>query len=80
MNIQSLWNLPLDVAKACDEVVENKKLIMRRLLAIGNIMNESAAGKSKTAGIAPDSLILDCEAMTNELDLVDFWVRHTSSL
>ena len=53
----NIWNLPLDVAKACDEVVENKKLIMRRLLAIGNIMNESAAGKSKTAGIAPDSLI-----------------------
>ena len=70
------------MAKECDEVVENKKLdgILRRLLAIGNIMNESAAGKSKTAGIAPDSLILDCEAMTNELDLVDFWVRHTSSL
>ena len=47
------------MAKACDEVVENKKLggILRRLLAIGNIMNESAAGKSKTAGIAPDSLI-----------------------
>merc|ERR1719253_2540696 len=78
------------LAKACDQVVQNKKLasLLRRLLAVGNIMNESA-GKPKAAGITLDSPIktaqkkgsdgktvldhLVARSMTNNLDFIDFW-------
>ncbi|KAL7550684.1 hypothetical protein ACHAWF_013903 [Thalassiosira exigua] len=79
------------LAKACDEVVESKKLagILRRLLAIGNLMNESA-GKPQAKGITLDSLIktakkkgtdgkttvldlLVSTAMNNNQDIVEFW-------
>ncbi len=79
------------LAKACTEVVESKKLagILRRLLAIGNLMNESC-GKPHARGITLDSLIktaikkgsdgkttvidlLVTTAMSNNLDIVDFW-------
>ena len=78
------------LAKACDQVVQNKKLasLLRRLLAVGNIMNESA-GKPKAAGITLDSLIKTAQkkgsdgttvldhlvttSMSNNLDFIDFW-------
>lgn len=46
------------LAKACSEVIESEKLasMLRRLLAIGNLMNESA-GKVQAKGITLDSLI-----------------------
>jgi len=46
------------LAKACTEVIENEKLsfLLRRLLAIGNIMNESS-GKPIAKGITLESLI-----------------------
>ncbi|KAL3764020.1 hypothetical protein ACHAW5_005104 [Stephanodiscus triporus] len=46
------------LARACSEIIESEKLanILRRLLAIGNIMNEST-GKSQAKGITLDSLI-----------------------
>ena len=55
---QSLTSSLRLLAKACDEVVESKKLagILHRVLALGNFMNESA-GKPKSAGITLDSLI-----------------------
>jgi len=89
--IQSLSTSLRLLGCACNEVVDSKKLagILRRLLAIGNIMNESA-GKPKANGITLDSLIktakkkgsdgkttildhLITTAMNNKLDLVDFW-------
>ena len=46
------------LSTACDEVMNSKKLvvILRRFLAIGNVMNESA-GKPIASGITLDSLI-----------------------
>lgn len=44
--------------KACEDVVNNKKLaaILRKLLAIGNLVNEGA-GKTRARGITVDSLL-----------------------
>jgi hypothetical protein len=79
------------LAKACIEVIESQKLagILRRLLAIGNLMNESC-GKPHARGITLDSLIktaikkgsdgktmvidlLVTTAMSSKLDIVEFW-------
>lgn len=79
------------LGKACGEVIDNKKLavMLRRVLAIGNIMNESS-GKPVARGITLDSLIktakkkgsdgkttvldhLITSAMTQKLDFVDFF-------
>ena len=88
---QSLKSSLSLLATACDEVTSCKKLagILRRLLAIGNIMNESA-GKPIAGGITLDSLIktarkkgsdgkttvldhLVATSMNESLDIVDFW-------
>ena len=77
--------------KACREVTESKKLagLLRRLLAIGNLMNESCQ-KPPTMGITLDSLIktakkkgsdgkttvldlLVSTSIQNKLDIVHFW-------
>ena len=77
--------------KACREVTESKKLagLLRRLLAIGNLMNESCQ-KPPTMGITLDSLIktakkkgsdgkttvldlLVSTSIENKLDIVHFW-------
>lgn len=79
------------LAKACTEVINSQKLagILRRLLAIGNLMNESC-GKPHARGITVDSLmktamkkgsdgktmlidLLVTTAMSNKLDIVNFW-------
>lgn len=56
--VQSLSSSLQVLAKACTEVIENEKLafLLRRLLAIGNIMNESS-GKPIAKGITLESLI-----------------------
>lgn len=78
-------------AKACDEIVESDRLtsLLKRLLAVGNLMNESS-GKLKASGITLDSLIktatkkgsdgkttvidhLVSTAISNNLGLEKFW-------
>ena len=56
--VRSLSSSLQVLAKACTEVIENEKLafLLRRLLAIGNIMNESS-GKPIAKGITLESLI-----------------------
>lgn len=88
---QSLISSLQLLARACAEVITSKKLagILRRLLAIGNLMNESS-GKPQAKGITLGSLIktakkkgsdgktmvidlLVSTAMSNKLDIVEFW-------
>eukprot|EP00804_Cyclotella_cryptica_P023378 CCRYP_000525-RC/>CCRYP_000525-RC protein AED:0.38 eAED:0.38 QI:142/1/1/1/0.5/0.66/3/170/453 len=74
------------LSQACDEVINSKKLamILRRFLAIGNVMNESA-GKPTANGITLDSLIKTAKikgsdgkttvldsVISSRLDLADF--------
>ena len=49
---QSLTSSLNTLAKACDEVIESKKLanVLRRLLAVGNVLNEST-GKQQAKGM-----------------------------
>ena len=89
--VHSLMSSSQLLAEACTEVIESRKLagMLRRLLAIGNLMNESC-GKPHARGITLDSLIktaikkgsdgktmvidlLVATAMSNNLDIVDFW-------
>lgn len=84
------------LAKACSEVIESEKLasMLRRLLAIGNLMNESA-GKVQAKGITLDSLIqtatkrgsddkttvldlLVSTAISSRENIVDFWLDMPS--
>ena len=80
------------LAKACAEVIESEKLasMLRRLLAIGNLMNESA-GKPQAKGITLDSLIKTATkrgsddkttvidlAMNSSQNIVDFWLDMPS--
>ena len=74
------------LSQACHEVINSKKLamILRRFLAIGNVMNESA-GKPIASGITLDSLIKTAKmkgsdgkttildsVISSKLDLADF--------
>jgi hypothetical protein len=84
------------LAKACTEVIESEKLasMLRRLLAIGNLMNESA-GKPQAKGITLNSLIqtatkrgsddkttvldlLVSTAINSSQNIVDFWLDMPS--
>lgn len=74
------------LSRACQEVTASKKLkmILKRFLAIGNVMNESA-GKPLASGISLDSLIKTAKmkgkdgkttildsVVSNRLELADF--------
>lgn len=58
LHIKELKESLLKLKDACDSVVNNKKLaaILRKLLAVGNLVNEGA-GKPRARGITVDSLL-----------------------
>ena len=58
LHVKELKESLLKLKDTCDGVVNNKKLaaILRKLLAIGNLVNEGA-GKSRARGITVDSLL-----------------------
>ena len=78
--VQSLTSSLQALGSACDEVVGSKKLagILRRLLQIGNLMNEST-GKPEAKGITLDSLIETAKKKSNDgrIMVIDLVVSQT---
>ena len=78
--VQSLTSSLQALGRACDEVVGSKKLagILRRLLQIGNLMNEST-GKPEAKGITLDSLIDTAKKKSNDgrIMVIDLVVSQT---
>ena len=58
LHLKELQDSFKKLKKACEDVVSNKKLamILRKLLAVGNLVNEGA-GKPRARGITVDSLL-----------------------
>jgi len=78
--VQCLMSSLQTLGRACNEVVGSKKLagILRRLLQIGNLMNEST-GKPEAKGITLDSLIKTAKKKSNDgrIMVIDLVVSQT---
>ncbi len=75
-NASELLSTVENLRSACEDIVSNQKLadILKRLLAIGNLVNEGA-GKPKAAGITMDSLLktankIGTDGKTRVIDVV----------
>lgn len=91
---RALYSSLHTLSEACQEVVSSKKLamILRRFLAIGNVMNESA-GKPLASGITLDSLIKTAKmkgtdgkttildsVISSRLELADYFRSEVSTM